>query len=172
MAGTEKKLRQLWQVLCGEGGGRCVCWVASTREVDAAVALAKELGRPSPCHVVLCLDSPDRLHARRSSATRRPGPLTPELIGRATTLLRNLYGPDTEAMVLPGEPLAEIRRYVRTHKIDLVVMGEQALTLESEYDARLIDDPPCPVLVFVAPTRSNQVGTGGMERKVEVQSLS
>ena len=172
MAGKGKKLSQLWQVLCGEGGGRCVCWVASTREADAAVALAKELGRPNPCHIVLCLDSPDRLQERQSSGTRRRGPLTPELIGRATSLLRSLYGPDTEAMVLPGEPLAEIRRYVRTHKIDLVVMGEQALTLEGEYDARLIDDPPCPVLVFVDPTRSNQVGTGGKERKVVVRSLS
>ena len=172
MAGTEKKLSQLWQVLCGEGGGRCVCWVASTGEVDAAVALARELGRPNPCHVVLCLDSPDRLRPGRASGTRRRGPLTPELIGRATSLLRSLYGPDTEAMVLPGEPLAEIRRYVRTHDINLVVMGEQALTLESEYDARLIDDPPCPVLVFVDPTRSNQVGTGGKDGKVEEKSLS
>ena len=172
MAGTDKKLRQLWQVLCGEKGGQCVCWVASTKEADAAVALAKELGRPNPCRVVLCLDSPDRLYARQSSPTRRRGPLTPEMIGRATSLLHNLYGPDTEAMVLPGEPLAEIRRYVRTHNISLVVMGEQALTLESEYDARLIDDPPCPVLLFVDPTRSNQVGTGGTDGKVEVQSLS
>ena len=90
--------------------------------------------------------------------------MTPELIRTATSMLRKLYGPDTDAMVLLGEPLAEIRRYVRTQHIDLVVMGEQAIAIENEYHARLIDDPPCPVLVFVDPDRSRaelHAGSGG-----------
>lgn len=164
MAGEDEIRGRLWNALCGSDEGRCVCWVASTRERDAAVSVVRELVRSAPCHVVICLDSPHRLDAGRPTGVDRRRPMTPELIRTATSMLRKLYGPDTDAMVLLGEPLAEIRRYVRTQHIDLVVMGEQAIAIENEYHARLIDDPPCPVLVFVDPDRSRaelHAGSGG-----------
>lgn len=141
---------------------RCACWVASAGEMDEAVSIAKAIAKPNPCHVVLCLDSPLRVSTRDvasdgiASGLESKGPVTPEVIGKATAMLRYLYGSDTNVMVLPGAPQREIRRYVRNHKIDLVVMGSQALAVEREYGESLLDDPPCRVLVFVDPNHNSQ----------------
>ena len=133
-----------------------MCWVASTREVDAAVAMARALVRPNPCNLVLSLDSPNRVSRRRTNPPGRVEPLTPEMIGKASSMLRYLYGSETHVMVLPGNPLTELRRYVRTHDVSLVVMGSQARAVEREYGERLIDDPPCPGVVCVDPRRRTE----------------
>lgn len=154
MADLDVTTEQGLQGRCGPAGllgERCICWVASTRQTDGAVSLARDLVWPNPCHLVLCLDSPDRVSPEKGGGAGRRRPLTPEVIGKATVMLRELYGPDTSVMVLPGRPLAEIRRYARTNQVSLIVMGKQALTVEAEYGERLLDDPPCPILVFVEP---------------------
>ena len=58
-------------------------------------------------------------------------------------------------MVLPGHPVAEIRRYARTQNIDLIVMGEQALAVEKTYGERLLDDAPCTVMVLGLPQQTD-----------------
>lgn len=153
MTEIDSVVHQAWPGSCLE---RCVCWIASTREVDQAVALARALVRPNPCHLVLSLDSPNRVTTRRPMPPVRGEPVTPEVIGKASSMLRYLYGSETHVMVLPGNPLTELRRYVRTHDVSLVVMGSQALAVEQEYGERLIDDPPCPVVVFVDPRRRSE----------------
>ena len=111
--------------------------------------LACSLVGREACEVVMCLDAPHRLDARRGADGQRVRPLTPEVIMSAERSLQRLYGPDTRTMVLPGHPVSEIRRFARNQSVDLIVMGEQAHAIEKEFGERLVDDAPCAVLSLV-----------------------
>lgn len=122
-----------------------LCWVGSTEEPNPAAGVAHSLANLSggQCHVVMALDTPHR--------RIRPGaPLTPRLISHAGKKLAELYGGRT--MVLPGHPVREIRRYAKTHNVDLIVMGEQALNVESNYGEQLADQSPCTVMILRSPS--------------------
>ena len=135
-----------------------ICWVASTTERDAVFPLACKLTEPGQCQLVLCLDSLHRLGCGDKGVTQK-GPLTPEVISLAEEMLKGLYGQDANAIVLPGHPITEVRRYARNHDFDLIVMGEQALSIEREYAERLIDDTPCAVLILSTPKKKPPIET-------------
>jgi nucleotide-binding universal stress UspA family protein len=122
-----------------------LCWVDAADEREPAFELALALARSGAgeCHVVLGLDSPQ--------------PLTPEAIGRAERKLAALYGGErdvpTVTMVLPGDPIAEVRRYARRHQVDLIVIGRQALAAERRLGARIADSAPCALLMFLHAAR-------------------
>ncbi len=126
---------------------RVLCWVDSTEQPDRVVRVARALARPvsGRCQVVMCLD------AACQEPGSRPSPLTPERIGQTECQLADLYGSGVASMVLPGHPVTEIRRFARNNQVDLIVMGEQGLALEQLYGQRLLEDPPCPVLVLAWP---------------------
>lgn len=131
----------------GLGCHNVLCWVDSTSDADHVVQIARCLsgrGR-SRCQVVKCLD------AACTEPGGRPSPLTPEKIEQTEGHLAALYGREVATMVLPGNPVSEVRRYAKNHGVDLIVMGEQGLALESKYGERLIEDPPCAVMVLVLP---------------------
>ena len=132
----------------------CICWVGSIFETEVALSLACAFTKPEPCRVVMGLDSPFRVMGDGQRSPRRKAPLTPSIIRTAESRLGNLYGHRARCMVLPGHPVQEIRRYARTQNIELIVMGEQAMAIEAEYGERLIDKPPCAVLLFVDPKGS------------------
>lgn len=134
-------------VLPGVRCGRVVCWVDSTAQPDQIVRVARALARPSAgqCQVVMCLD------AACPEPGSRPSPLTPERIGQTECQLADLYGAGVSTLVLPGHPVAEIRRFALNNRVDLIVMGEQGLALERLYGQRLLEDPPCPVMVLAWP---------------------
>jgi len=125
-----------------------LCWVGSDDEADAAVEVAAALARHAGgrCQVVMGLDSPHRFRADTPAT-----PLTPEVIARAERRLARLYGPTLRTMVLPGHPVAEVRRYARNHKVDLIVMGNQALEVEQSYGERLFERAPCPIMILLKP---------------------
>jgi len=131
--------------------GKVVCWVDSFVRRDHCVAVARALARSeSGFHeVVLCLDSPCR--SRQAAELCASGPLTPAVLGQAQARLAELYSWESPTLVLPGHPPAEIRRYARHTGVDLLVMGEQALAQEQEYEDWICGDPPCAVLVLVLP---------------------
>jgi nucleotide-binding universal stress UspA family protein len=133
---------------------RILCWVGSADKQDWVVKVSDSLSKVcrGQCVTVMCLDSPSLLEGV-GTASKKPAkkPLTPEVIGQAGTRLSTLYGNDIQTMVLPGHPIAEIRRYARTRNIDLIVMGEQALAIEKAYGERLLDDAPCMVMVLAFP---------------------
>ena len=146
---------------------KVLCWVESVVEEDRVVRVAQALaalGR-GVCHVVMGLDSPRRLGGNGDGPPRAP--LTPELIGRADSQLAALYGRGVATMVLPGHPVEEVRRYARTRGVDLIVIGEQGLAVEREYDTRVADDPPCAVMSLVLPPS----GDNGREESEERTSL-
>ena len=123
-------------------GYRCeqiLCWVASSMEADIIVQVAKSLAKQSSglFQVVMCLDA------------KKTTPLTPELISQTTRNLSSLYGEGVPTMVLPGNPLSEIKRYAKNNSVDLIVMGKQGLAIEQEYGQRLIDDAPCAILILI-----------------------
>jgi len=124
-----------------------LCWVDSTSDSDRVVTLARNLsaGTHSVCRVVKCLD------AACLEPGGRPAPLTPEKIEQTEKRLAELYGDEVASMVLPGHPISEMRRFARNNGVDLIVMGEQSLALENQYGQRLIEDPPCAVMVLVFP---------------------
>jgi len=124
-----------------------LCWVGSSEEQEEVVKVAAALAHlgTGGIQVVMGLDSPNRFHGEGPV-----DPLTPEVIGRAERRLARLYGP-IRTMVLPGHPVVEVRRYARNHKVDLIVMGSQALQLEERYGERLYAHAPCPVLILVKP---------------------
>ncbi|MCP4196505.1 MAG: universal stress protein [Proteobacteria bacterium] len=138
----------------GTAPRRILCWVGSADKQDWVVKVSDSLAKvcQGQCVTVMCLDSPSRLGGVGTDL-KKPAkkPLTPEVIGQAGTKLSTLYGNDIQTMVLPGHPIAEIRRYARTRNIDLIVMGEQALAVEKAYDERLLDDAPCMVMVLAFP---------------------
>lgn len=142
-----------------------LCWVGSSEEQDAVVAVARSLANHSRgrCQVVMGLDSPFHHHQQdqreHRDRLRSKSPLTPEVIGRAEKKLSKLYGSGVHTMVLPGHPVAEVRRYARNHKIDLVIMGEQGLRVEHQYGERLADRAPCPVMILLYPKQGSKTET-------------
>ena len=130
-------------------GRRILCWVCSTEKPDSAVPLAQTLARmhKGECHVVMSLDAPYRLN----HAGGRSIPLTPEIINAAKQKLATLYGEDVFTLVLPGHPVAEIKRYARNKHVSLIIVGEQGLAAERDYGQRLCDDAPCAVMTLFQP---------------------
>ena len=104
--------------------------------------------------MVMGLDSPARFGERQGRAVQ--GPLTPEAINKAERQLAQLYRDQPHIMVLPGHPVAEVRRYARNHNIDLIVMGEQAASIEQRYGERLADQCHCAVMILLPPQRRSQ----------------
>jgi hypothetical protein len=129
---------------------RVLCWVCSSEKPDSAVPLAQALARlhRGECHVVMSLDAPSGTY----SASARSAPLTPEIINRAKQELGRLYSDDVFTLVLPGHPIAEIKRYARNKKVSLIVVGEQGLAAERDYGQKLCDDAPCAVMTLFIPT--------------------
>lgn len=134
---------------------------ASDRAFPVALAILKGFRSPS-LSIVHVMHSPYRFHAEVIA----PGiamDLNPEILAVAERSLRNRYGPMTADLrvatfhVLTGVEKVEILRFVRRHKIQLVivpvsvaqrVLPDSSVTLE----AFLIERSPCPVL-FVTPGR-------------------
>jgi nucleotide-binding universal stress UspA family protein len=132
-----------------------LCWVSSFESPDGIVEVGKAYAATCRgiCHVVMCLESPPVFHGKGLGVK---GPLTPEVIGNAENRLASLYGNDVRTMVLPGNPIAEIRRYARTRQMDLIIMGEQGLALEAAHGERLYENAPCTVMVLVFPHSNGQ----------------
>lgn len=134
---------------------------ASDRVFPVTLAMLKGLGSPRLC-IVHVVHSTYRFHAEIIA----PGiamDLNPEILAVAERSLRGRYGPmigDVLAAtfhVLTGVERVEILRFVRRHKIQLVivpvsvaqrVLPDSSATLE----AFLTERCPCPVL-FVTPGR-------------------
>jgi nucleotide-binding universal stress UspA family protein len=139
--------------LPGIGCRKVLCWVNSVAEADRVVlvgmALSEAVG--GHCEVVLCLDAPCRSGLCCELGVERDAPLTPEVISRAEARLARLYGDALPTLVLPGQPVTEIRRYARHKEIELIVMGEQCLNLQRQTGQWLCDDAPCAVLSIVLP---------------------
>lgn len=135
-----------------------LCWVGSHDEQDGVVAVAAALARHGggSLQVVMGLDSPHRFNDDGGGPVT---PLTPEVIARAERRLARLYGDGARTMVLPGHPVAEVRRYARNHRVDLIVMGSQALQVEESYGERLFEQAPCPVLILVKPGGSTKTSS-------------
>jgi len=133
-------------------GRRILCWVCSAEKPDSAVPLARTLARmhSGECHIVMSLDAPPRIH----SPSGRSVPLTPEIINEAKQKLATLYGEDVFTLVLPGHPVAEIKRYARNKHVSLIIVGEQGLAAERDYGQSLCDDAPCTVMTLFQPTPS------------------
>lgn len=130
-----------------------LCWVGSTDEADPVVAVAQSLaaGFGARCRMIMGLVSPFR--SQRSSEQEMVEPLTPGAIAATQRRLADLYGDELQPIVVPGNPVVEVRRYVGAHRVDLVVLGEQALSVEAECGQRLADDAPCNLLILVPPSR-------------------
>jgi nucleotide-binding universal stress UspA family protein len=132
---------------------RVLCWIESLEQEEPTVELGRALtaNAAGACHVVLGLDSPQRV-----PGLDRPekAPLTPEVIARAEWWLGELYGKGVRTMVLPGNPVAEVRRYARRHQIDLIIMGAPALEVERRIGERLLDNAPCTILILIPPKPS------------------
>lgn len=128
---------------------RCLCWVASLKEPEAVFPLACALADSRRCQVVLGLDSPHRINSTGEAAPEKKKPLTPEVIMTAEVRLRQLYGEECGTVVLPGHPIRELRRYAIRNRIDLIVMGQQAIDIEREYNERVVDDAPCNILCLI-----------------------
>lgn len=137
---------------------RVLLWVNSPDRSDPALSVALLLARRGSgiLHVVMGLDSPGRY---RPVSEGRVEPLTPEVIERVCTALADLYGEaggeavEVHTMVLPGHPVEEVRRYARRHRVDVIVMGDQALDAEEDYGDHLLRDAPCPVVLFAQGPR-------------------
>jgi nucleotide-binding universal stress UspA family protein len=139
--------------LAGFNCEQILCWVGSAMEPDKIVQVAKSLAKQSSgvFQVVMCLDA------------GKNTPLTPELISQTARNLSRLYGENVPTMVLPGNPLSEIKRYAKNNSVDLIVMGEQGLDIEQEYDQRLIDDAPCAILILI-PTKDKYSNPNAQEK--------
>ena len=135
--------------LLADLGRRILCWVCSTEKPDSAVPVAQILARmhKGECHVVMSLDAPHKLN----HAAGRSTPLTPEIINAAKRKLATLYGEDVFTLVLPGHPIAEIKRYARNKHVSLIIVGEQGLAVERDYGQSLCDDAPCAVMTLYQP---------------------
>ena len=131
----------LLSIMRGNDLKNVLCWVDSTDRQDWIVKVGKALSDSCQgrCHAVMGLDCPSRVSGS-SAKPAKPGraPLTPEIIALA-------------GKRLPGHPVAEIRRYARTRKVDLIIMGEQALQVERAYGERLIENAPCTVMILATP---------------------
>ncbi len=142
------------RTLPGFGFKKVLCWVNSTETSEWTVQAARSLAVTSngSCHVIMCLDCASR---PGKPVQKGKAPLTPEVIAKACADLAELYGDEVHTMVLPGNPIAEIRRYARNQKMDLIVMGEQGLAVERTYGERLYENAPCTVMVLVMPEENN-----------------
>ncbi len=141
--------RQLALRLPGLPCKRVLSWVHSLAEADSSVPVARALARSAAGshQVVMCLET----HPGNRPGLPGRRPLTPQLIGEAQARLTRLYGWRSRVLVLPGHPLVEVRRYARNKRVDLVVLGEQALAVERAYRQRLCDDAPCAVMILLLP---------------------
>ena len=106
------------------------------------------------CQVVMVLDS--TLDMRSPTRPKARTPLTPEVIARAGRKLADLYGPDISTLVLPGNPVKEVRRFAQNHSVDLIVMSQQALRIEQNYGEKLAAHAPCTVMIVIPPTSESQ----------------
>lgn len=131
---------------------RILCWVCSSEACDPAAALAQALARmhKGECHVVMSLETP---HLWQHSSERSI-PLTPEIINEAKQKLAALYGDDVFTLVLPGDPVTEIKRYARNKQMSLILVGEQGQAVERDHGQSLCEDAPCPVMTLLQ--RSSQ----------------
>lgn len=131
---------------------KVLCWVNSTEKTDWTVQIGKALASAfqGVCHVVMCLECQNPHGSRPDCPERRP-PLTPETISEAGEALQDLYGNDVLTMVLPGHPIAEVRRYASTRNMDLIIVGEQALEVERTWGERVYEKSPCAVMILVLP---------------------
>ena len=149
-----EKNQMLLSIMRGNDLKNVLCWVDSTDRQDWIVKVGKALSDSCQgrCHAVMGLDCPSRVSGS-SAKPAKPGraPLTPEIIALAGKRLSALYDEEIHTMVLPGHPVAEIRRYARTRKVDLIIMGEQALQVERAYGERLIENAPCTVMILATP---------------------
>jgi len=147
-------------------GRRILCWVCSTEKPDLAVPLAQTLARmhKGECRVVMSLDAPHRL----DPTAGRSIPLTPEIINEAKQKLAHLYGENVFTLVLPGHPVAEIKRYARNKHVSLIILGEQGLAVERDYGQRLCDDAPCAVMTLFQPKPHVQEERSGFTLKEPV----
>jgi hypothetical protein len=134
-----------------------LCWVGSFDKPDPVVLLAQALAQQNHgiCQVVLGLDSPYRFRKGLSDWAAQT-PLTPEIISRAERRLASLYGDDIRTMVLLGHPVTEVRRFARNHRIDLIVMGRQAMEVEQHYGEQLDDPAPCTIMILLFPRRTSE----------------
>ena len=141
-----------------------LCWVGSNEVQDEVVQVAAALARHGggDVQVVMGLDLPHRFQSAGPVL-----PLTPEVIGGAERRLARLYGPGTRTMVLPGHPVTEVRRYARNHRVDVIVMGSQALQVEQSYGERLFEQAHCPVLILVKPAHSSLTTPGQSKRRTQ-----
>ena len=131
---------------------KVLCWVNSTEKIDWTVQIGRALASnyEGVCHVVMCLECQNH-HGNRRDSSRPLQPLTPEKISEAGDALQDLYGNDVLTMVLPGHPIAEVRRYASARKMDLIIVGEQALEVEKSWGERLYEKSPCAVMILVMP---------------------
>lgn len=141
---------------------RILCWVTSMNRRDSSAMFGQSLARQNnaECHIVMGLDSPNQLPGTDSSlgALEKKAPLTPEVISKAERILARLYCDidHVRTMVLPGHPIQEIRRYARRHQIDLILMGNQGLSVEEKYGERLCESAPCAVIVMIPPQNTHE----------------
>jgi nucleotide-binding universal stress UspA family protein len=137
-----------------------LCWVGSAEEADpvAAVAQALAANLGATCQMIMGLASPFGSSRTSGQGSADLEPLTPGAIATTQRRLAALYGRELQPIVVPGNPVVEVRRYAAVHRVDLVVMGEQAMHVEQECGQRLADNAPCMVLILVPasqPTRNH-----------------
>jgi nucleotide-binding universal stress UspA family protein len=143
----------LFSIMQGAPFKDVLCWVNSSEKRDWIVKIGRIIADSCEgrCHIVMCLDTSSPIGTQGSSKESIRRPLTPEVISQAGGKLRKLYKGEYHTMVLPGHPIAEIRRYALTRKMGLIVMGEQALDVEAAYGERLSDDVSCQMMILVKP---------------------
>lgn len=131
-----------------------LCWVGSAEEADPVATVAKTLAAHlgAKCQMIMGLASPFRSSSSGQASTELE-PLTPGAIAATQRRLAALYSSELQPIVVPGNPVVEVGRYATAHRVDLVVMGEQALRVETECGQRLADNAPCTVLILVPPSR-------------------
>ena len=151
------------QFLPGVHCNKVISWVDSFVSRDHSVAVARALAESGHGfhEVVLCLDSPCRTRLASELHVSGRSPLTPDVLSRAQARLSELYRWESPTLVLPGHPPVEIRRYVHNNAVDLLVVGQQGLTLQREYREWVSDDPPCAVMFLVVPATNPTARTHG-----------
>ena len=116
--------------------------------IDLAVKLGAELHMISVEEIPRMPETIGEIEDEREEAKRHLDPV----VAHARQLAA-AHGLSLEPHVLPGHPVATIVEFVRTHDIDLLVvgfMGHSALynRLIGSTTDRLVDHAPCAVLVI------------------------